>query len=477
MIRSAGLLVSLVAAVLVAAFAMMLIERHRPRLRAARARLSPILPYLAVAMLVVGDLAVDALGSFGLADRVDETLQKASGMVTGPLYGGPTRVGQDKIVIVALDDVFLTEQGGGWPPSYETMALLTNNIAGADPQAVFLDLYYSSVHQVQGEPDVAGVELLAAVIGATQAPVLTGPIDPALPELKPLAGKVTQVALGFSDDQPYAYGLYGPGDRPLAATKLYEIVRRDAGKPLAAPLPRGSLALEWGFGASAWLGGRWADADNLCLASTAGARVASLARLVGRSVAPKLQADDPQADGLVVQCPYFDIVPASWVMNPDADLREHLRGKVVMVGSTLPWLSDQTDTPLLGRVPGVMAHAMALDNLMEFGAGATRYPREVFMGLDMGDVMQTFLLLVGFALVLVVHRAEGLKADDPLPFVVKSRIWLTIALISLAVACVCDWPMFKLMTAPLTGGACLEIWDQLQRTRLAKILQPQTEPS
>jgi hypothetical protein len=91
--------------------------------------------------------------------------------------------------------------------------------------------------------------------------------------------------------------------------------------------------------------------------------------------------------------------------------------------------------------------------------------------------MQAFLMLIGFVLVLVEHRAQGLKAGDPLPFIVKSKIWLVIALIGLAIACLADWPMFKLITAPLTGGVCLEIWDQLQRTRLAKLLQPQTEAS
>lgn len=475
MIRSAGLLVGFFAAVLLAALAVTLLERHRPRLRVVRARLRPVLPYVAVALLVLGDLTIDALGTFGLADRVDETLQRASGMVTGPLYGGPTRVGQQKIVIVALDDAFLADQGGGWPPSYEAVALLAANVAGAHPQAIFLDLYYSSVHRIGGAPDIAGVQMLADTLGAAEVPVLTGPIDPAVPELRPLAAKVTQVALGFDDNRLYAYGLHGPRGQPMAATELYEIVRR--GTQASPPPPHGSLALEWGFGASSWLGERWADTDNPCLASSLGDRAVSLARLVGHTVAPEFQKPDPRTKGLVVQCPYFDVIPASWMMNPDEDLRRHLDGKIVLIGSTVPWLSDQAETPLLGRVPGVMAHAMALDNLMEFGGAATRYPRPVLWGLDQGDVLQTFLLIIGFALVFVAHRAQGLKADDPLPFIVKSKIWLLIAIIGMAVAAVCNWPMFKLMTAALTGGVCLEIWDQLQGTRRAKALQPRTEPS
>lgn len=44
-----------------------------------------------------------------------------------------------------------------------------------------------------------------------------------------------------------------------------------------------------------------------------------------------------------------------------------LRGKYVLVGAKVPGYNDWVDTPIHGSIPGIHAHAMALDNLLTFG--------------------------------------------------------------------------------------------------------------
>lgn len=115
---------------------------------------------------------------------------------------------------------------------------------------------------------------------------------------------------------------------------------------------------------------------------------------------------------------------------------------------------------------------MALDNLIQSGASATRYPVQYdhLLKLDQSDFVEAVLLLLGFAAVWVMHGAFGYPESEPLPFKVKLAIWGGVAWLGVAIACLSHWPMFKLVTAALAGGVCLQAWDEfLKRWR------PETE--
>jgi CHASE2 domain-containing sensor protein len=437
-------------------------RRLQPLLSRLFMRFRPALPVLAAALVLFGDLGLDALGSFGLADRVDETMSRAAGLVSGPFYGGLERKGQKTIVIVALDDDFIQQNGGAWPVPYSATDAVLQEIIKARPRALFLDAYFARPHTTAaGWPDVGGIRALASTIEVAKArriPVLTGPVSPEFAALRPLARASTQVGLTPADDRPFAYSVIdADGQHVMAAVTLYQLW---ANKPVQTPdLPMKTLALDWGFGASAWMGERFQE-PSPCVAPTYWSRLGAFLGLGWRALAPNLNRDDRVAQGLIVSCPYFDVVPAEWLTHPK--VQSHLKGKLVLVGSTAPWLRDQAPTPLLGDVPGVMVHAMALDNLIEGGSNATRYPavHEGLLKLDNSDFVQAGLLALGFAAFWWLHAVFGLHPDDTLPPRFKAGIWIAIGVLGLAIACLNHWPLFKLLSAALAGSILTAAWDE-----------------
>lgn len=324
-------------------------------LRRLVAWMRPVAPLVLALLVLFGDIAVDALGAFDLSDRADETSNRAAGLVSGPFYGFADRPGQRAIVIIALDDDFIRRSGGVWPVSYGAAQGLLEEIVAAKPRAVFWDSYYSHPHvTAAGWPDVGGVRSLAAVMAGARAggaPVLLGPEAADQPLLAPLATSAEQVGLASQDSRPFAYSLFDQGGRKMAALRLYEIwAAREA--PDRKPLDMRSLSLDWGFGASEWMGQRLDAGASPCIAPDIRSRLASFGSLAWRAVAPNLTRDTDVAEGLVVACPYFDMVPAAWASHPI--VRERLKDSIVLVGATAPWLRDQASAPLLGEVPGVM---------------------------------------------------------------------------------------------------------------------------
>jgi hypothetical protein len=439
-----------------------------PLLGRIGARLGPMAPLLAASLVLFGDLGLDGAGTFGLADRVDETLNRAAGMISGPLYGGLKRPGQRDIVIVALDSNFVEGSGGVWPPPYKATQTVVEQVTRARPKAIFLDFYYNQPRRgPNGWPDIEGANNLAAAMARAQAakiPMLIGPVSPDQPVLQPIARAATSVGVTSDDDgQPFAYSLEDDQERPMAATALYRIWAADRKK--TPRLPANILSIDWGFGASAWMKARLNGEYAFCVAPTYPDRIGKFFELFGRAVAPNLAPAADVVDGLVITCPYFDIVPAAALSDPIVQKR--LNNSIVLIGATVPWVRDQAPTPLLGEVPGVMVHAMALDNLIQYGANATRYPASHprLLKLDDSDLVNAALMTAGFLATWFLHRLMGLAPDEALPFGLKLRIWLAIAVIGVVVAGLSNWPLFKLVSAALTGGICLEAWDEFQKHR------------
>jgi len=445
-----------------------LFRPFRPAFAALTQWLSPAAPFIAAGVVLFGGLALQALGSFGMARSVDDAMNRAAGLITGPLYGGWNRQGQNAIMIVALDDAFVRETGGVWPPAYDKTQAVIETIGAAHPKAIFLDSYYRHPHVAPtGWPDVAGIAGLSeAFADARKAgvPVFIGPVAKDQAVLQPLADAAGQVGLAAVGDKTFAYNLRDPDNRPMAAVQLYAVWKGRTVEQLKLPME--TLSVDWGFGATDWMRPRLAADERFCVADTPMARLGSFFWLGWRALAPQLNAGMKGRDRLEVSCPYFDVVPVGWLSDPR--VRDRLRGKLVLVGSTVPWLRDQARTPLLGEAPGVMVHAMALDNLIENGASATRYPSDVGKtALDYSDLVQTALLLVGFLALWRAHWLFRLAPDEPLSSSMKAGVWASVAGVGLAIACFANWPLFKLLTAALGGEIFTEAWDEFHRRRKA----------
>lgn len=107
------------------------------------------------------------------------------------------------------------------------------------------------------------------------------------------------------------------------------------------------------------------------------------------------------------ECPYalslgYDrLVSTEGLQQSDID--RVLAGKLVLIGGQFRTSNDWVETPVQGQVPGVHLHAMALDNLIEFGRD---YRRNVSFTLFDSDLLKTFLIfgLTFFGSLLLMYR-------------------------------------------------------------------------
>lgn len=82
-------------------------------------------------------------------------------------------------------------------------------------------------------------------------------------------------------------------------------------------------------------------------------------------------------------CSYIDTVSASVIADPRrigfsdeqaAQFRkDYFQNRIVLVGTAVPFVKDTIPSPVNGEMPGVFLHAMALENMLNFG---TSYPHQ-----------------------------------------------------------------------------------------------------
>jgi CHASE2 domain-containing sensor protein len=139
---------------------------------------------------------------------------------------------------------------------------------------------------------------------------------------------------------------------------------------------------------------------------------------------------NPGDDDITV-CPPNGVVPYSWVLGQDAELRdaarEYLSDKVVMVGASALLTGDEVYAPGHGLLPGVFFHAMAYRNLAKYPETYLRHRAHlpVVGAVDASSLLE--LLLVGVLMVIAIpvtvasamrgqlsgsERRCGLDAED-----------------------------------------------------------------
>jgi CHASE2 domain-containing sensor protein len=89
----------------------------------------------------------------------------------------------------------------------------------------------------------------------------------------------------------------------------------------------------------------------------------------------------------------------------EAGLEAMLRGRIVLIGSSHRQSADLQTIPHVGVVPGVFVHAMALDNLIEWGTNYHRPPPEGLLALDFADIVEMLLSVSLFAVAWFMLRA------------------------------------------------------------------------
>lgn len=375
----------------------------------------------------------------------------------------------NRVTVVLVDDAYLDRIGSSWPPSYASQGRLLRQLVGHAPRAVFVDVLYSHRHATGAAAAVGaragdGPEDLVAPVARDRAVPIYLPqlvqerasgICPSRPG-RPRGEEVVDrsgVIAPFRESDRFRWGvvgwwgcgerypLYLADDAALARTPAFALFSDDCAGP--SPLSPGACAgLRAGAGgAIADPGGRFRDpmivrwgafppsgqrpfyTAGVCQrgAEDAGGneRVPALARARASLNEALLGLFSDLRDEKDVElrrpCPAVNVLPATALLDyPGEAVDELLRGRFVLLGTKLAGVPDWYQSPVHGQVPGVVLHAMALDNLLQ---GGDRYPRAARPETAR---MWSLALLVGVAVLhwLLRDKRSGER--------VVWRLWATL---------------------------------------------------
>lgn len=325
-----------------------------------------ILVLVSFAMLNLGD-KLDARGMV-----LTRFMGAGQAAVTAQIgYPGGAR---DQVAVVLYDEQFLRASESAWPISYQDHADWLLRLAGqpgSRPKAIFLDITFG---QQRDDPTLPALkDALCTLRDTLHIPVflaaLPGPAGK-LAVRPGLGACFTLVGADYTPDPLDGYAwtypltrhlahsgwMPGPPESPgapayrSAAMAMAEDVGRMALGEESVP-----LALVWGTDGAP--DAPLAERDLGCVPSH------SLARNLTPGVVTQL------LDPVPALCPYHRTLSMAQVAAmPDAQLGAALAGRYVMVGANIPGQNDFALSPVHGLVPGVHYHAMALDNLLTYGA-------------------------------------------------------------------------------------------------------------
>ena len=382
---------------------------------------------MVVCTIVVG-LALAWISGF--LDK-DELLKRQAARSFAPLltqtYGTS---GQQRITVVTIDDGDLDEYGLHWPVPLDFHGRLIGRIASQKPKAIFLDMLFVDDRPPEQAQALARAACVAAQTGVRvyfasyQRADLSSNVEHLLlsartPEKQPCAFPVqAPVEVDRLDQHQWNYPLtVVPGkdshDRARlsrsVALSLYCDQRDnpcpgDTSEPMALLWPTeaadSNLKIMVRFGLQGELQpvcrGRWDWWEAVPF----------------HSFVPRLWqwARGLPPEKTLPLCPYNKVVPASAFKGigfTSDELKRALEGRYVLVGLDLAGINDHVLSPVHGRLPGVHAHAVALDNLITLqgrymGGGGFEWP---WVGREAGLSPAT-----GFSLVSVVLIAFTLVA-------------------------------------------------------------------
>lgn len=334
-----------------------------------------ILVALSFVMLYLGD----RLNASGMA--LTRFMARAQAPLTAQLhYPDPAR---DQITVLLYDQSFLDMSSSAWPVSYREHAdqlLRLVEDPRARPKAIMLDVTFG---QMRDDPTVDllqqalcriqrefKVPVFLAALAAPQGLVLR----PGL-EARPAGAEACFTLVGVDylpdplDGVAWSYPLSrhlstaagqppswesgpGPADAIHYRSAAMAMAQDAAGLALGAETV--PMALVWGL-----VSAEQAERPTLCRPGQP-----DWQRLVP-GVLRQLWEDAPTAP----LCPYHRTLSVAQMGSlPEDLLATYLGGKYVLVGAQVPGYNDFAHSPVHGNtLPGVLMHAMALDNLLTYG--------------------------------------------------------------------------------------------------------------
>jgi CHASE2 domain-containing sensor protein len=425
-------------------------------------RAAPFLRPLLIAIAAWLLLFIDPLG---MEDATAERSAAAAQRMAATLYRSSNRV-----TVVLIDQQYIeADPHRTWPLKYREQGALLRRIALAGrPEAIFVDLLYKNPHEVKSpgaRTRYAASDALAhdnpadllGPIARSSVPVyiaglpyadstlvglkdwncedsrrvLADPgsiLDPIhnhalITSIDAKGRPIERVAMvswsGCGDRYPLMLG--GSDFAKTPAFALYRTYceranapREVTGQRLCKSLDRVSLEpmmVRWGAFTSGMqqrfyrAGVCQSRADPQSWPSRAGALIRQYLISIIDSDHSHTGLDDR------MPCPAVNVITASALMSMSAmDLGTALQGQFVLVGAQISGVPDSIVSPVHGQVPGVVWHAMALDNLLELGDGyLTQIAEPDWLAIELA-------VLIAIALVTATRFPRWLSRWNPEPY-------------------------------------------------------------
>ncbi|WP_166678978.1 CHASE2 domain-containing protein [Paraburkholderia sp. BL6665CI2N2] len=335
----------------------------------------------------------------------------------GEAYGNGSR---EALTVALIDDITLQRAGQTWPPSYGYYARVLRAIKLYKPKAIFFDIALREFRE--NDKSISTLVDTVCTLKAAGIPVYLASQPDAhgrlttIPPMQALEGKcLSQVGVTYKADEldhevwEYPLESHVDGSTPVrsAAMAIYEDLY---GKPLPRPATR--MALTWGLHPApdglTWIKSNSA-ADNESSAPDGKSVDATDAYCRGDFGLMELvpagirEAKFKDADRPV--CVFHHTVYVHDLggdEDTDTRITAELKDKVVLLGTDRKFGGDYINSPINDRIPGVYLHAMALDNLITYGAD---YKRATSLAAtrDADNLKLLLLTVISLAAVAVIR--------------------------------------------------------------------------
>jgi len=299
------------------------------------------------------------LSLFGVGDRADKYFQDVVNTHFWKLLY-PYEPRPEITVLLLTDHVVNTDLQGHWPASYDFHGRVLKTILGHKPRAVFIDFMWLSQRARSPDGQFHDGELLLRQLRAfkaAQIPVYLAYSPAARENWKELDREalVKWVAVPLSFDvSDFVARIYPPtvGDFNTAAFQIAQ----DVVNGMFRLQPTTPMDIVWSAQSN--------NKNTFWMNPDGHPRTTSWQDILLRG-----------HSGIAVEPPFNTTLFVRDLLNPvstsredaEAQLSSYIEGKIVLYGASLQGVNDWVFTPARTIQPGVFFHAMALDNLLNWG--------------------------------------------------------------------------------------------------------------
>ncbi len=376
-------------------------------------------------LLGAGEEIFDPFGLDSQSDRLSANIFNA---ITSPFYGKAwtetldiasgdrteakeatefaSRFGQSNIRVILIDDSYLEATNKQWPLNPRDYRRILRKLVDAGSAAVFVDIYFrqdneqrrAQISSLFRDSTCLAAESACSTVdenwscgagdgvqpcknpssaGGTKI-IFAGTLQDPVPSIAGQQPPDTALAAMFSDQNIYQLqdtAINGV-TYDTAAWALYKAWCKRSPDCDAATLgdfPTNSMYLHWGYAPGSVMTDIEDFGGSACrpqAASLPGRFLQSL-RIFGWNLVRGFN------DARIAPCPYHTQIKLQLFNNlSQAELKQLFGGKVVLLGASLQNFPDYQWSPIHDYIPGVFWHAMATDNLMEFGQRYRKDPDE-----------------------------------------------------------------------------------------------------